>query len=82
MISAPPRTDALAVGRVLIVDDNAELAGALRDVLLAARTEADPPLIVTIAERGSEALALVATEDSDASIHTATPTENQQGKPS
>ncbi len=43
-------------GRVLIVDDNADLAGTLRDVLLSASTESDP-LEVDVADSGKGALA-------------------------
>jgi PAS domain S-box-containing protein len=42
--------------RVLIVDDNADLAGTLRDVLLSASGDADP-IEVDVTERGADALA-------------------------
>jgi PAS domain S-box-containing protein len=69
-VTALSETDehALAVGRILIVDDNAELAGSLRDVLLAARTDADAPLHVTVAARGSEALERAAQERFDVAL--------------
>ena len=43
------------MNRVLIVDDNADLAGTLRDVLVSASGE-DEPITVEVAERGAEAL--------------------------
>jgi len=44
------------VSRVLIVDDNADLAGTLRDVLVSAGDDAGAALEVDIAERGADAL--------------------------
>ena len=57
-----------ATGRVLIVDDNAELAGSLRDVLLAARTDAEEALDVVIASRGAEALERASHERFDVAL--------------
>lgn len=56
--------------RVLIVDDNADLAGALEGVLAQAplRLLRDPPLEVRIASRGSEALELARKTGFDVAI--------------
>ncbi len=67
MKSSRPQPDAVG-GRVLIVDDNAELAGSLRDVLLAARTDAEEPLVVTVAARGAEALDFAAHQRFDVAL--------------
>lgn len=56
-----------AHGRVLIVDDNADLAGALRDVLGAAR-EGREPYDVRTATTGIEALAMAKAEPFDVAI--------------
>jgi PAS domain S-box-containing protein len=44
------------LSRVLIVDDNADLAGTLRDVLVSAGDDAGDTLEVDVAERGADAL--------------------------
>ncbi|MBK6459874.1 MAG: response regulator [Myxococcales bacterium] len=58
-----------ARGRVLIVDDNAELAGALEDVLSTARADDHSPRFqVVTATHGAEALALADAEGFDVAI--------------
>jgi PAS domain S-box-containing protein len=55
-----------AEGRVLIVDDNADLAGTLRDVLLSASKE--ERLVVDVAQRGEEALAFARSRGFDVAL--------------
>ncbi|HSQ67149.1 MAG TPA: response regulator, partial [Polyangiaceae bacterium] len=56
-----------AIGRVLIVDDNADLAGTLRDVLLSA-SKGEERLVVDVAERGEEALAFARSHGFDVAL--------------
>ncbi len=64
-LPTPPR--ATSLGRVLIVDDNADLAGALRDVLLGAGT-GPAAYVVRTATCGREALAMARDEGFDVAI--------------
>ena len=65
---SPQGVDVPEPGRVLIVDDNADLAGSLRDVLLAAHPYPDEPLQIAVAERGSEALERATREGFDVAL--------------
>ncbi|MFO0638074.1 MAG: ATP-binding protein [Polyangiaceae bacterium] len=74
---APPGTSPIlpearasrARGRVLIVDDNAELRGALEDVISSVRDEAgEPRFLVRAAESGAHGLALAEEAGFDVAI--------------